>query len=401
MTDASTASAEDLSQRLAEHGREALLERLRLAYRAAAAAHSDIVSIEPERLEAMVQNAGDHADGIQWRRALAGLAADELGVSVAEALSHPAVAQAQALVGAPSYEQSLAETVARPVPSPLPTPMLGDERYRPQTGQPQAETRLPEQTLAGGTPGDEPAVAPAVPDAPGDEPTVASAVLDTAGDQGRGWSWGDAPTVTAPQDSGDAANDSDASSASAADHESPPHQGLDAATERYELPVEDDAAGTEPDAILQGGWAESQTPGDNTSTLPAAAAPLAAATPLAAAETDAPAGDDATLKDEELRVRAIHLGGVASLPIGGEGFDLRAWQPGLDIMGLDDHVIGRLPWSEIDTLEVPTPKRHRRAGNAKARLVVRTPQGDASFEIPGMTPQELSVHVQRLLQAHR
>ena len=61
-----------------------------------------------------MQIAAERADGLQWRRALAGVAAEELGVSVTEALSHPAVARAQTLVGAPSYEQSLAELIARP-----------------------------------------------------------------------------------------------------------------------------------------------------------------------------------------------------------------------------------------------------------------------------------------------
>ena len=50
------------------------------------------------------------------RRALADVASDELGISPTQALSHPAVARALSLVGAPSYEQSLAELIARPVP---------------------------------------------------------------------------------------------------------------------------------------------------------------------------------------------------------------------------------------------------------------------------------------------
>ena len=109
-------NVETLAQRIAARGHDALVERLRVAYSDAAAAHADIVSLDDARIETLVQSAADRADGLQWRRALAGVAAEELDLSVPEALSHPAVARAQALVGAPSYEQSLAELIARPVP---------------------------------------------------------------------------------------------------------------------------------------------------------------------------------------------------------------------------------------------------------------------------------------------
>jgi hypothetical protein len=59
----------------------------------------------------MVQRAADRADGLQWRRALASVATEELGIGLGEALGHPVVAKAQALVGAPSYEESLAAIV--------------------------------------------------------------------------------------------------------------------------------------------------------------------------------------------------------------------------------------------------------------------------------------------------
>ena len=99
---------EQLAQRIADRGREALLERLRPAFAAAAAAHADVIQLDEERIEQMVQRAADRADGLQWRRALAGVAVDELGIGLAEALGHPAVVRAQELAGAPSYEDALA-----------------------------------------------------------------------------------------------------------------------------------------------------------------------------------------------------------------------------------------------------------------------------------------------------
>ncbi|MDQ6803384.1 MAG: hypothetical protein M3065_00110 [Actinomycetota bacterium] len=99
---------EDSARRIAQRGREALLERLRGAFEAAAAAHADVLELNEERLERMVQDAAERADGLQWRRALATVATEELGIGLGEALGHPAVARAQAIVGAPSYEEGLA-----------------------------------------------------------------------------------------------------------------------------------------------------------------------------------------------------------------------------------------------------------------------------------------------------
>lgn len=101
-----------VARRIAERGRDALLERLRPAFEEAAQAHADLIQIDSDQLEEMVQRAANRADGLQWRRALASVATEELGIGLSEALSHPAVARAQTMLGAPSYEDSLAALVA-------------------------------------------------------------------------------------------------------------------------------------------------------------------------------------------------------------------------------------------------------------------------------------------------
>src|SRR5437763_12571878 len=89
----------------------------------------------------MVQRAADHADGLQWRRALASVATQELGIGLGEALGHPAVERAQAIVGAPSYEDSLAALEAR---SDAPVP--GDLRRRaPRPVQPERPAAQPDR----------------------------------------------------------------------------------------------------------------------------------------------------------------------------------------------------------------------------------------------------------------
>ncbi len=102
-------NSEQTAERIAERGREALVARLRPAFAEAVSAHADVLSLDEAQIEEMVQSAADRADGLQWRRALASVATDELGISLGEALGHPAVARAQTIVGAPSYEESLAK----------------------------------------------------------------------------------------------------------------------------------------------------------------------------------------------------------------------------------------------------------------------------------------------------
>jgi hypothetical protein len=102
-----TEPVEAAARRIADRGRDALLARLRPAFVDAANTHADVLKLSDDQLEEMVQRAVDRADGLQWRRALAEVATEELGISLGEALGHPAVTRAQELVGAPSYEEGL------------------------------------------------------------------------------------------------------------------------------------------------------------------------------------------------------------------------------------------------------------------------------------------------------
>jgi len=99
MSDMQTRTAE----RIAAHGREALLDLLRPAFARQAAARADMVEVDRARLEQMVQDAAARADGVLWRRALAEVATVELRIGLGKAINHPAVQRAHELVGAPPY----------------------------------------------------------------------------------------------------------------------------------------------------------------------------------------------------------------------------------------------------------------------------------------------------------
>jgi hypothetical protein len=178
-----TDTLEDTAQRIAERGRDALVERLRPAFRDAAVKHADVLELSDDQIEEMVQRAADRADGLQWRRALAGVATEELGIGLGEALSHPAVVRAQAIVGAPSYEESREAVAAR-----RPEPPDAVEAEPPDAVEAEPPEAVEAEPVAGAEPPEvEPTpiepheVAPAPPAGDGSGETVRLAVIHLGG----------------------------------------------------------------------------------------------------------------------------------------------------------------------------------------------------------------------------
>jgi hypothetical protein len=85
---------------------------------------------------------------------------------------------------------------------------------------------------------------------------------------------------------------------------------------------------------------------------------------------------------------AVHLGGVADLPTG-LAIDLRVSADGLDIVGDYDAIIGRLGWDDLDELAVPDQRGRLLRRDSGTRLVVRTDQGDATFDVTSLDRDEL------------
>jgi hypothetical protein len=363
----------ELAARIASRGREALVERLRKAYADAAAAHADIVSLDEQRIEALVQSAADRADGLQWRRALASVASQELGVSLAEALTHPAVREAQEQLGAPSYEASLSELVARPLPSAVVT--------TPITPEPQPV--MPELTPVE----EEPGPVPAQPEWAIDEPEIHGAT-------------GELEAVEADNAVFELLPSPEPLENEAGSYEALPDEVEEPAPPVLEQvpyePEPEQPAVTEPPAAEQAGRAPEPTAGEYAGE-PTQAHALDDAVPAYGSEhTDYPPPPD-----DSLQVLAYHLGGVANLPTGRAGLDLRLSENGLDILQPEGEIIGRLHWSEIDTLEVAAVRgRLRRQARTLSRIVVRTKHGDASFEIPGLSSDELEARVKPLVSRY-
>jgi hypothetical protein len=286
---------EDTAQQIAEQGREALVERLRPAFKEAAAAHSDVLPLDDDQIEEMVQRAADRADGLQWRRALASVASQELGIGLGEALAHPAVARAQEIVRAPSYEEALAAVTAGRAPDqPTLTDTRADFPYEPEETE---ETEEAEDHLG---------------------------------------------------------------------------------------PVEEAEADEDEDEFETEATTEAEAD-DELETEATTEAELAAP----------PAGQTETVK-----FNAVHVGGLAGLPQGASDLELHFSVTGFGIVR-GTQPLGRIGWSEITAVEIPTPSgRRRRRKGADGTIVIRSGQGSATFEVPGMSAEELGEQLGPLLKEH-
>ena len=121
-------SESDAALRLVEAGRQRMLARLREAFTRQISADTELGDVDPAVLDRMVSEAGDRAGASLWRISLAEAAADEFGLSVSDALAHPAVVAAQRLIDAPAVPQ-VPPAAAGPAPT-------GD-RWTPLTPAPE------------------------------------------------------------------------------------------------------------------------------------------------------------------------------------------------------------------------------------------------------------------------
>lgn len=395
---------ETLARRIADRGQDALMRRLRTAYADAAAAHADLISLDRSQIEAMVQSAAENADGLQWRRALAEVAAEDLGVSLTEALTHPAVKRAQALVGAPSYEQSLAELIARPVPPAAPrpasSPIAGSTNgsvsspAHLSSPAPEAEV-VPEPEPPAPEPEPEPQPEPPMPG-----PSEAAHRSVSEAD-------GELPPTDEYQSLRAEAGELQPSAADEVAAEAPDElETVEADDVVLELlpepdPIEYETEAYDVEASFGGGAEPAFEPAFEPEPLTEPAAGESDLYPEAQAMPSSTATELAgALQEPELVIPAIHQGGVANLPTKREGLSVRLSADGLDIMQGEGDIIGRLIWEEIETLEVPHHRSRRRRQEQRARLVVRTPHGDASFDVPGIAADELRDRVEPIVRLY-
>lgn len=337
---------EQTAELIAERGRTALVVRLRSAYEEAATAHAELELGDVE-LDELVQRAVDDADGLQWRRALASAASDELGIGLAEALSHPAVVQAHVVVGAPSYEDELVK-----LGLPVEEADEAERELEPKEPEDEQDDLEPE--------------ADETEDEDEDELDYEEELLEPE-------VYGDDPESESEDE----------------EPEEPKGEAQETEQSEESEESEDDDNGDEPGPRL-----------DDTQPEPEPDS----------GDDDDFTGDlqtfednreyDRVVQDESgtLRLRATHLGGIADLASPERGVELWFSEDGVDIIRPTKEPLGRLTWDDVRALEVPEPRgMFRRKHQSRSYLVIRSEHGDASFEIPSVAPDELREHLSDLI----
>jgi hypothetical protein len=362
-----TETTEDEARRIADRGREALLERLRPAFKQAAAAHADVIQLDDDRVEEMVQNAADRADGLQWRRALAGVAVDELGISLGEALGHPAVARAQELAGAPSYEDALdsvrtaaaeraaAEPATETEPAheadaePEPEPEAQAEPEAETAHEAEAEAAEPEPEAEAAEPEPEPEPEPDPEAVEQPEPEASS-----------GAEPGEAPEPE-PED----------------EREAFERSLVAQLTDEFEpgAPIAAPDSDTEPIAAVE------------------------------ADETDDADDDDAPTgtRPAETRVvtlRAVHIEGLQNAAQADADLRLRFSGRGIEVLRRTNNAaLARMRWREIQGVEIPHARgRLRRRRREDAHIRVLSERGTMMFEIPGVSADEVKTRLAPIVE---
>lgn len=130
---------EQAAERIVLHGRHELQARLRASILRQAGSAAEPMTLEAARLDQLVDAAAARAGGVLWRRCLAGAATTELGIDLADAISHPTVQRAHELAGAPPYEGVEAPAV----------PVAPVEDAATQTPPPMQALRLPAVHVSG------------------------------------------------------------------------------------------------------------------------------------------------------------------------------------------------------------------------------------------------------------
>jgi hypothetical protein len=136
--------------------------------------------------------------------------------------------------------------------------------------------------------------------------------------------------------------------------------------------------------------------------FPGDTAPAPAAPPQAETGESSPGPEATAAEADALRVAAVHLGGIEALRAGERDLELRISSAGLDVLKRSSGApIGRLEWRDIEAVDLPRTRRGLRRGRGTYELHVATGRGRASFQLPGVTEEQLKDHLEPMLARAR
>jgi hypothetical protein len=99
-----------------------------------------------------------------------------------------------------------------------------------------------------------------------------------------------------------------------------------------------------------------------------------------------------------LLVQAVHVFGIEAVAPGDTDIELRLADTGIDVRRPStSKTIGRLQWEEVQTVVVQRPQRGPDELQRPARLLAGTDRGEVTFELIGLSDEEITKHLEPLI----
>jgi hypothetical protein len=103
-------------------------------------------------------------------------------------------------------------------------------------------------------------------------------------------------------------------------------------------------------------------------------------------------------RQRALLLDAVHVFGIETLEPGDEDIELRLADAGIDVRKPSTAaMIGRLRWDEIRSVAVQHPRRGLPGRRRPALFVAGTDRGEVTFELPGLSDEEITEHLEPLI----
>jgi hypothetical protein len=97
-------------------------------------------------------------------------------------------------------------------------------------------------------------------------------------------------------------------------------------------------------------------------------------------------------------VAAVHVFGIETVPPGDRDIELRLADAGIDVRRPSTgNTIGRLRWGDVRTIAVQRPRRGGGGLRQPAQLVAGTDRGEVTFELVGLSDEEITDHLEPLI----
>jgi hypothetical protein len=103
-------------------------------------------------------------------------------------------------------------------------------------------------------------------------------------------------------------------------------------------------------------------------------------------------------RQRALLLDAVHVFGIETLEPGDEDIELRLADAGIDVRKPSTaEMIGRLRWNEVRSVAVQRPRRGLPGRRRPALFVAGTDRGEVTFELPGVSDDEITEHLEPLI----